>query len=356
MDDPAHRPVSAAPPVRKRSPSKTRASTTAANKRRPKTQQLGKSLTSAALVAAEDAAALDGDGRGRAGAASAPLERFARDQRRAGSARAGSARAAAAPQRAPPPRPASPFPTEVLCLRHSTEPLLTVDLSQWNAYIDDETARTIASSNRRFHELIVRDSEQLVDVQCIAMGHAFGERLVRLNLSGCPWLTDVSIKSFTQAQKAAPHLRGVELSGCAQLTDSSLRALATCLTTRLERIGVANCVRLTDHGMLGLTQMCSAITSIDVSGCAALTDRTIASFGQQLKVIDINLSCCPKLSDNGMGKFLAGCSQLRCLRCRDCENVTDVGMRNMYEIEVTWGFKKNGGCSQLDHIEVRERV
>ena len=63
--------------------------------------------------------------------------------------------ASSEPARAPPPRPDGPFPVEVLIRRNSEEPLAHVDLSRWTAFVDEETARLIASQNPVFRALTI---------------------------------------------------------------------------------------------------------------------------------------------------------------------------------------------------------
>ena len=176
------------------------------------------------------------------------------------------------------------------------EPLAHVDLSRWTAFVDEDGAAD-REQNPVFRALTITRSAQLVDVQCGMMAQAFGHRLRQLDLSGCTSITDNAIKHFALAQQGAPALRDVSLSNCANLTDKSLRSLASlCATGKLERVAVAECANMTDHGVIGLAQLCRAITSIDVSGCVLLSDRAVASFGDLLGgvLVDVGVSRLPK--------------------------------------------------------------
>ena len=324
------RPESA--PVKKKQPSRSKTSQAS---RRPKTQ-LERTL-SAVNVAAEMSAWSE------------------KPQTAAPRSRRPSRSASSEPARAPPPRPDGPFPVEVLIRRNSEEPLAHVDLSRWTAFVDEETARLIASQNPVFRALTITCSAQLVDVQCGMMAQAFGHRLRQLDLSGCTSITDNAIKHFALAQQGAPALRDVSLSNCANLTDKSLRSLASlCATGKLERVAVAECANMTDHGVIGLAQLCRAITSIDVSGCVLLSDRAVASFGDLLGgvLVDVGVSRLPKLTDAGLGKVFSRSRRLRRVCARECAGVTDAGVRSVAEVEVAWGFKKHGGCARMEHLEL----
>lgn len=71
-----------------------------------------------------------------------------------------------------------------------------------------------------------------------------------LDLSGCHQLTDSGLGALVWQGRNLTHLH---LSSCAELSDRTFALLGQCCP-RLEQLGACGCERITDSGLIQVTQ------------------------------------------------------------------------------------------------------
>lgn len=99
-----------------------------------------------------------------------------------------------------------------------------------------------------------------------------------------------------------PSLHHISLSGCTNITDTALQLL-TASCRRLTTISISNCPQLSDKTLKRLSH-CEHLSSVSLKGCRGLTSEGVAilAAAPQLKAISV-----------------AGCAAVRRSQLRGCK-------------------------------------
>ncbi|XP_020031237.2 uncharacterized protein isoform X4 [Castor canadensis] len=168
--------------------------------------------------------------------------------------------------------------------------------------------------------------------QALSSGHRAPPPLTTLRLAYCSSLKDASVLSVIPA--LGPSLRVLDLSSCAALTNRTIQAICTYLT-HLSVLRLAWCKELCDWGLLGLEEPNEESTlgsqlhpelEYQVSDAE---DPSPKSQGPSLLVLqalqELDLTACSKLTDASLAKVLQF-PQLRQLSLSLLPALTDMGL------------------------------
>jgi len=188
-------------------------------------------------------------------------------------------------------------------------------------------------------------------------------------------------ESFCQINAACPHLRILKLGCSAKISDEALQSANHNLTS----IDLHFNREISDKGLIRLSETCPHLKSINIERCDTITDEGIIQFANKCKeIVDINLyskfklrissvglnhlvshcdlsrleigtlrdmkmadetleligrhcpslmtlkiAACGSISDNGIKFLVDGCKILKILFLLWCDNITDVGIRQL---------------------------
>lgn len=180
--------------------------------------------------------------------------------------------------------------------------------------------------------------------------------LKKLNLNGCPELTDVAMEAIARS----PHMSALEelsLVCCPGVTDIGVESVAW--SPHMSALGVLNlikCFLLTDRAAQAIAGSfyMSALRVLDFSYCAHLTDEGVGAITRSpymSALEELSLFWCPKLTDRGV-QTIAGSpymSVLRRLYLSWCSRLTDEGIKTITRSSYMSGLEKLylNGCSLL---------
>lgn len=143
---------------------------------------------------------------------------------------------------------------------------------------------------------------------------------------------------------AAKALETLDLSGCAHITDRSLQALATL--PKLRTLNLAWCTNITDSGICALALTSSSspgLTELNIKGCSRVTDKGVASLAnnQRLSLLDLSHT-----GEGLTGSSIGTLTSLTTLVMESCRFVTDSGVQQiaslpqLSSLSISW-------CNQL---------
>ena len=138
-----------------------------------------------------------------------------------------------------------------------------------------------------------------------------------------------------------PNLTSIDLSHCEYLSDTGVSAIAQGCP-HLTTINFARCHRISDVGVLAIAQGCPHLTSINLSNCHRISDIVVKAITRNCpRLSSIDLSDRNSTSDIGLLAIAQGCPQLTSIDLSICDGITDVGLLAIAE-----------GCPQLISINL----
>ncbi|XP_020593507.1 F-box/LRR-repeat protein 12 [Phalaenopsis equestris] len=132
------------------------------------------------------------------------------------------------------------------------------------------------------------------------------------------------------------HLSSISIAGCTELPDSALFGLKN-LKISLRSLSLSCCFKITDDGLAHVAMHCSRLVSLTLYRCT-ITDLALQNIANFCKLLEnLNLSYCTDITDRGICALSTGCRLLHVLVLSCCSYVTGSGLK---------------GCSQtLEYIE-----
>ncbi|CAG8496337.1 3365_t:CDS:2 [Ambispora leptoticha] len=108
-----------------------------------------------------------------------------------------------------------------------------------------------------------------------------------------------------------PNLTFLDINYCAQLHDSTLKHIARTLGPHLTNLNVSQCPKFTDDGFMALATECSALTTLNFS-YTDITDLALSQIATTCPTIRwLNLKCCELVTDLSLLELRKWCKDLR---------------------------------------------
>lgn len=203
--------------------------------------------------------------------------------------------------------------------------------------ISDYAIVTVARQCRQLEYLGLEHCSHITDASAIALGtHCPNLFVIRLDV--CYNITRAGIEALAAG---CPLLAEMNLEGVEHVTDNCLRAISSGLKS-LHSINLNNCTRVSDAGAEVLARGCKMLTSMSLQYCNRLTalghgmlaaaspqlrvlnlsgdryyntsvhDASLAHFASHCPMlVDVDLSFCEKISDEGLAMMIKGCPRLQ---------------------------------------------
>lgn len=110
--------------------------------------------------------------------------------------------------------------------------------------------------------------------------------------------------------------------------DSILLQMRAC--TKLERLTIGGCSKLTDLSLVPLLQNNHEILSIDMTNLENLSDNTLITLAQNCpKLQGLYASGCKHFTDDSINALAANCPYLKRMKLSGCHLLTDSAIRNL---------------------------
>lgn len=146
----------------------------------------------------------------------------------------------------------------------------------------------------------------------------------------------VTNRGLLEISNNCPSLIVLDVSGCWDINDDGVCAIAS-RCPMLRSIDLSNCRKVTDRSLLALTNQCPQLREVLLSYCKQLTDSTITYFGNfAANLRRINLQRCLGITDAAWRIFNGDASSPRKYKLQeivlsDCSFLTDASILDIAE-------------------------
>lgn len=241
-------------------------------------------------------------------------------------------------------------PDNVLHERHSNRPLATVDLSIWQDQLSTATVQDLLHRNALFSTLILRRVRRGSDMLALIARH-FGRTVAHLDVSDSA-VVDVNWLKTLGAATECPAITSLTAARCSGVTDRGVEIFSRKKGPALRALHVPGCESVSDDGIEFVAKHCTALRSIDLSGCPRVRDRSVFAISALTGLQDIALDGCAEVSDDALRQLFTSVTLLKSLSIRGCTNATEEGLRFMHEMPVPWGIRKHRNCALLHTLRL----
>lgn len=242
-----------------------------------------------------------------------------------------------------------PLPESVLFFPYSSNPLASVDLSAWQDQLSAATVEDLLRRNSSFSTLILRGIKREGNQLHSLIARYFGSVVVEIDVS---YSTFVDAKWLAALAGECPSIAKISVAQCPRVTDAAVRILARKKGRALLSLNVAGCKNVTDDGVEVLAKYCSSLRSLDVSGCPRVRDRSVYAMSTLHGLEEVILDGCAEVSNEAARHLFNNVTKLTYLSIKGCPNLTEAGLRYMYEIPVPWGVRRHHNCAQIETFRI----
>ncbi|CAO2150007.1 unnamed protein product [Urochloa humidicola] len=168
-----------------------------------------------------------------------------------------------------------------------------------------------------------------------------GKSLQSIDVSRCPHVTSRGLASLIDSQRfiqkisAAHSLHDIETCFLSKLSTvgqtltvlrldgieifaSNLQAIGDNCKNLVE-IGLSKCNGVTDDGIASLVVNCSHLRTVDVTCCHLLTNDALAAIAKNCRMVEcLRLESCPFINEKGLEQIGTLCSHLKEIDLTDC--------------------------------------
>ncbi|ERN03177.1 hypothetical protein AMTRI_Chr02g220560 [Amborella trichopoda] len=175
------------------------------------------------------------------------------------------------------------------------------------------------------------------------------DSLLRIDVSRCDNVTSSGLISIMRGHQNLQHLNAAhilpeltspllskiknlrslstfDIDGC-EIYASILCSIGLSLKNLVE-LSLSKCPGVTDQGIIELLNGCNSLRSLDLTCCHQITDVAILAIGTSCRdLICLKLESCDLISDMGLQELGSGCPSLSELDLTDCFNINDSGLK-----------------------------
>lgn len=215
---------------------------------------------------------------------------------------------------------------DVVASRISTLPhLVHLELPRCTYVLDACVFQLVSLRQLRVLDL----SHTQVTNSGLAHMSAFCE-LRRLILRSCKKVSDEGIPQLAPLE----HLEELNLSGCALITNDGVKWFAVkkdlagqcCEWSQLRILDLSDCKQITDASLQDIASL-GDLQQLNLSGCPEISDDGLAHLLPLVHLRVLRLKHCTKIRDRGLECM--SLARLSCLDLRECDQITDVGIRKL---------------------------
>jgi hypothetical protein len=144
-----------------------------------------------------------------------------------------------------------------------------------------------------------------------------GKNLTLLQLSAmATCLSDADVLFLSNHCSA---LRSLSVTSCAALTDTSVSAVLKA-NTEITSLDCSGCSLLSDVTLISLSTHCTRLTALVLDDCIQMTDKGVSQVAKRCDALTvISLLRCALLTDKSINLLMQHCHQLRELRLSGCK-------------------------------------
>ncbi|CCC11215.1 hypothetical protein SMACR_03920 [Sordaria macrospora] len=145
-------------------------------------------------------------------------------------------------------------------------------------------------------------------------------RVERLTMTGCKRITDAGLLKLLQNNHG---LLALDISGMEDITETSIYAVAE-KCRRLQGLNVSNCTKVSVASLVELAQSCRFIKRLKLNECTQVTDEAVIAFAENCpNILEIDLHQCRLIGNDPVTALMSKGKALRELRLASCDLIDD---------------------------------
>lgn len=189
--------------------------------------------------------------------------------------------------------------------------------------LDDRSLRGLAFSN--IERLVLADCPSITEQGLETIARSC-PRLLTLDVSRC------AIKSFPDDTSVLTKLVTLSMSGCPKIGDAAVHSISRYQA--LTNVDLSGCALVTDDGIAALARGCRRVRCLSVNGCTLLTDKALQAIASGMPLLeDISFANLRLVGNDGVHALSTNLSYLISLNASGCSRVTDVGLHSLSSSE-----------------------
>jgi hypothetical protein len=150
--------------------------------------------------------------------------------------------------------------------------------------------------------------------------------ITELKLSGLTRLTErgaeLLVREPINGEPRGSGLESLDLTFCQLMGDKAIGLFAHGLST-LAKVNLTGCTKVSDEGVKILAECCACIQELNISHCRLVTDRAMFLISNELWIEYLDISYCPRISDEGLGMVLKSSPGILSLNVAWCRKISD---------------------------------
>ena len=161
------------------------------------------------------------------------------------------------------------------------------------------------------------------DIQLLAS--QLPDQITSFAINDCEFMTDEAFQSIC---KAGVRLQHMSVKNCTMLVGNSFKFCATSCTQLVE-LDIQGCNGIREINFIHLIENCTKVKVLNLKGCNAwVSDQLLSTVATLPLLISFNVACCVHITDGGLKSlFSQGVLSLVDLDLSSCTNLTDNGIR-----------------------------
>ncbi|KAK5996146.1 SCF E3 ubiquitin ligase complex F-box protein grrA [Cladobotryum mycophilum] len=145
-------------------------------------------------------------------------------------------------------------------------------------------------------------------------------RVERLTLTNCRKLTDTGLIALVENSSS---LLALDISSDKHITEQSINAIAANCK-RLQGLNISGCENVSNESLINLAQNCKFIKRLKLNECSQLRDNAVMAFAENCpNILEIDLHQCTQIGNTPITALLAKGNCLRELRLANCDLIDD---------------------------------
>lgn len=156
---------------------------------------------------------------------------------------------------------------------------------------------------------------------------AYPQLIRRLNLNFiADKVNDGSMKPLTRCTR----LERLTLTNCSRLTDSPLMEILEC-NPRIQALDLSQLENITDQSMEAVAKNCPRLQGLNIAGCKNVTDLSMIPLSENRRMLRrLKLNDCNNLTDASVLALASNCPQLLEIDLHRCHNITDASVIHLF--------------------------
>lgn len=207
----------------------------------------------------------------------------------------------------------------------------TFDLSPIGPCIPKDAFCSMLKDNKVLQSLSLQNCSDWVSDAELLPVIGQNQQLLRVDLSGCAWLTRHSLVAVSLS---CMHLTHLGLAHCEWVDSLSLRSLADHCGA-LQSVDLTACRQLKDDAICYLASKCLKLKSLSLAVNANITDESVEVVAKNCRGLEqLDLTGCLRVNNHSIRTLTEYCPKLQSLKVNHCHNVTETSLEPLRKRDV----------------------